>query len=617
MTFLLVSAHDPERPLNYLLKELDSINESLRPLVERLMFKLELKLDVDNQDIINVFSRLAGKIEVFHFSGHSNGKKLGIKEGGHIKGISELFGLKDTKSKRSAPKLVFLNGCGTSQQVGALHQEGVDAVISTYFPIEDDKAYLFATSFYTEWVKEGTNLDAAFEFAKAALHNLTEYAELPIPIYRDTGDLNFGDKDKGIWGLSINPTLSQEDQKGICQFQINPTPVLPPLVLQRVRTASRESLRELAWDFSQSMKSKKLGFDDPILALIEQFPWIIGTHLRRLFAQTTINAGFENDLLRLKDIDFAYWELLRFIRNILTALLWDQQKALVDLDKQKLPAPFLRKIEVNKADHLHSIRQLLSVLEKIDGDPIEMEVNVKNFLAEIDGASGLVKSHNFMAELHLALHDSNQERLDQLLITRYGQAKDYQQICLEAEAIYASFLRTALFLKDYRLVSVWSISVDRFKFIDTQEPFSYKIIDLHGAFGDVQPYNSYEEQSGDSYCIILIPRKTADETLNFSNALNLSPFYIDKTAFLENRSKSGYPLIFALQHQEDSNSFLYACIDRDRNFKYQSTANHEIVIERTGAKFPEVLEITYEESQKFSMIYQQLIRLHSDFSNRA
>lgn len=614
MTFLLVSAHDPAHPLAYLLKELDSINESLRPLAERQILNVELKLDANNQDIINTFSRLAGKIEVFHFSGHANGKRLGIKGGGHIIGISELFGSKNTTSKKSVPKLVFLNGCGTSQQISELHQEGVDAVISTYFPIEDHKAYLFATSFYAEWVKEGTNLETAFEFAKAALHTLPEYAESPIQTYRDTGSLNFGDE--RIWGLCINPALNEEEQAAVCQFQINPS-VLPPLVLKRIQTASRESLRELAWDFSQSMRNKKQGFDDPILALIERFPWIIGTHLRRLFAQTTINSDIENDLLRLKDIDFAYGELLRFIRNILTALLWDQQNALVSLDKKKLPVPFLKKIEANKADHLYSIRQLLAILEEIDGDPIEMEVNVKKFLAEIDGAVGLVKSHNFMAELHLALHDSNPARLDQLLIARYDQAKDYQQICLDAELIYANFLRAALFLKDYRLVSVWSISVDRFKFIDTQEPFSYKIIDLHGAFGDVQPYNSYEEQFGDSYCIILIPRKTADETLNFSNALNLSPFYIDKTAFLENRSKSGYPLIFALQHQEDSNSFLYTCIDRDRNFKYQSTANHEIVIERTGAKFPEVLEITYEESQKFSMIYQQLIRLHSDFSNRA
>ncbi|MBK9491982.1 MAG: hypothetical protein IPO07_26660 [Haliscomenobacter sp.] len=107
MTLLLVSAHDTENPLPSLLSESDAIRESLRPLTERLLLTVELISDASHQKIINTFSRLAGKIEIFHYSGHANGQRLGISEGGAYSGIAGLFGLETKPRERVRPNWFF------------------------------------------------------------------------------------------------------------------------------------------------------------------------------------------------------------------------------------------------------------------------------------------------------------------------------------------------------------------------------------------------------------------------------------------------------------------------------------------------------------------------------
>ncbi|HOY20753.1 MAG TPA: CHAT domain-containing protein [Haliscomenobacter sp.] len=618
MTLLLVSAHDTENPLPSLLSESDAIRESLRPLTERLLLTVELISDASHQKIINTFSRLAGKIEIFHYSGHANGQRLGISEGGHIRGIAGLFGLENKTSGKGAPKLVFLNGCGTAGQVAALHQEGVHAVIATHYSVEDQQAYQFATALYLHWAKEGMSLEKAFQFAATAINQIPEFAIVNIEQKkRDTLEVNDLAINESSWGLFINPALSAEEETIINNFQINPTPELPPFILDRVRTQSRESLRELASEVKKMTADEDVGDKDEILILIERLPWIVGTHLRRLFALEAGRTAPANDLERLKDIDCAYGELLKFINNILLAALWDQQEALRGLEKNAIYKPIPLEADTSKLDYLNSIRKHLHLLEQIPGDPIDLEKKIGEFLKFIDGNSKLFNGHRAMAELHLALYDADVKRIEELFENRKqgNPGYDFKQFCLEAEAIYASFIRAALFLTEYRLLSIWSISVNQVKFIETKAPYAHLIVDLHGAFGNIRYINTLRQIHGDSYCIVLVPRLEGSNKIALEKALNLSPFYIDKSAFLDNKNKSAYPAVFALQHLNQQGSYLYTYIDRDRSFKYQYKSSQEIHIDQNGAAFPEVLEISNTESQKFEVIFEQLSRLQKDFNS--
>ncbi len=611
-TFFWVSSHNAASPLPSVLDEFDAIAKSLRPLIERLILKLVFKLKADHASMIEEFSDLSGLIEIFHFSGHANGHRLDILGGGHIQGLARWFGLKNNAEGKSPPRLVFLNGCATKDQVAVLHQYGVTGVIATNYKVDDQEAYVFAKTFYNEWVKEGVTFIQALNFAEGALKGVPRYADQAFS--RDTGDSLGLNSDQATWGFFPNPSLDAEALQQYHNWALNPIVELPLVILDNYSPLSRDSIRKLAFKYMKYAKEQKRKIDEraPLFDLIRDLPWVVGTHLRRLFALAEGMSEPQNNLARLKDIDGAYTDFLRFLYNILVSMLWDLQKELKVLPKEQLPFPVVDAEEAPKVDYLNNIRLYLKVLRGIEGDVLELEAHMQQFLETIDGDSQLIDGHKLMAELHLALNDPDPKRLKDFLANRNQDLDNVQELCQKAEATYVSFLEQAFFLSNYRLLSIWSISVDRVRFIETTEPYMYKTIDLHGAFGNLKFSNTAEQSHGDSYCIALALRRS-EHPDSLRNILNLSPFYIDKNAFLSKSEKGAHPSIFAFQYQLDGDRFLFSNIDRDRSFTYQNTANQEMVIDEAGAVFSKALDIGEAESRNFEVIYSQLKRLNKDF----
>ena len=121
-------------------------------------------------DIYKTFNRFHNRIQVFHFSGHSDYRFLELADQkARASNLAVLMGMQQHL------ELVLLNGCANAEQVEHLLQSGVKTVIATLVDIPDDLAITFSSNFYEALVK-GKTIQEAFDTTKARLldNNLPE-----------------------------------------------------------------------------------------------------------------------------------------------------------------------------------------------------------------------------------------------------------------------------------------------------------------------------------------------------------------------------------------------------------------------------------------------------------
>ncbi len=607
----LAGAHLEGAPLPELVEEIRQLETILRPLHERAIWGLESNRAANLNDVFGTFSRGNAKITVFHYAGHAGQQELHLDGGGQVRGIAELFGL----TQGSGLQLVFLNGCATAGQVGAFHQAGVGAVIATSRPIGDELAYGFAVCFYQTWAMEGKTLEQAFQTATAFLHSKATGKNHEVVVEtRGFGRVNEAEKTALLWGLYLNPQLTADQQKHLRHWALNPPPQLPPQLLRDVPSHTTESLLELVYDFEQNDAEAQKEIaegKDPLLVLITRLPWTVGTHLRRLFAVEDSQSMTEAGAERLKELVSGYTELTRFISYLALSALWDErQKAHVSPERlHQLPLIPDTDGQVS-TDYIWRLRQYFALQKEIPGDPFGLEEHLENFLNTVD--TELTEGYHFIEALKQVLApDSPPEILQELVLTRTGKVEGLADICLQTEAIFSRFLRAALFLTKFRLYTVRSILVDKIRFLDLKNPYVHKTMSLHGAFSDIKLIPTPRAIASDNACILFAPANQPSDPL--AGALNLSPFYIDKSAYLEDKIAHS-PTVYVLKYQTTGDEFVYEYLDGDVNHQYIFAEDHRLVIRRYGAVFPAALKIDLKDSQRFQVVYQQLRKLNQDFA---
>lgn len=608
---LLAGAHTEGAPLPELVAEIRSLETILRPLHERGIWGLLSNRAANLDDIFGTFTRQHGTVAIFHYAGHANQQVVHLEGGGQVQGIAELFGL----TQEAGLQLVFLNGCASAGMVGDLHRAGVSAVIATSCPIGDQLARDFAACFYQTWAMEGKTLEQAFQTAVAFVHSKAEGKDREVVLeIRSFGRDAEANQTSIPWGLYPNPSLKADEQNQLLQWQLNPPPQLPPQVLQDVRPRASESLLELVYDFEQNdpeAKNEIATGKDPLLVLITRLPWTVGTHLRRLFAVEDSQSMAEPGLERLKELVSGYTELTRFVSYLSLSALWDERQKAQMSPERLAQLPLIPDIEGQiSTDYIWRLRQYFALQKDIPGDPFGLEGHLETFIHTID--TELAESYLFIEALKQALAaDSPPERLQELVQARTGKAEGLSNVCLQIEAIFSRFLRAALFLTKFRLYTVRSILVDKIRFLDLQSPYIHKTMSLHGAFSDVKLIPTPRAVASDNACILFAPANQPSDPL--AGALNLSPFYIDKSAYLEDKI-AHYPAIYVLKSQASGDEFVYEYLDGDVNHQYIYAEDHRLVIRRIGAIFPAALKIDIKDSQRFQVVHKQLLKLNQDFA---
>ncbi|MCB0588414.1 MAG: CHAT domain-containing protein [Phaeodactylibacter sp.] len=607
----LACAHAPDQtPLPGLVRELRAIERALAPLHQRRLYELASNRAANTDDIFNQFTNTSD-IEVFHYAGHAGGDLLYLEEAGHIKGIAELFGLnRQEDGGQNTLKLVFLNGCATRGQVASLHAAGVAAVIATSTKVNDEAARVLAEQFYTTWATEGRTLDDAFKAATAKVHTIPEAASRDVVF--EMMDLQEGDFREAIpWGLYLNPALPDDS---IRQWALNQPPPLPEMMLNGIKPNPTQSLRELVFLFKKSAPELRSSRQDPLMALIERLPWIVGTHLRRLFAVEPGRTMAEPSLERLREIIVAYTELTRFMSYLSLSMLWDA----IGENSETEPLPFRlipSQEDYASTDFVFRTRSYFDLLERAsNADPLKLKPHLKNFLKEVDTENGLRPGYLLMEEWKQALAQGK-ERFNSLVQSRAANKPDAEKgLVLEAEAIYAGFLKACLFLTEFKLHTVRSIVVDKIRKLESEQPYSHHLIALHAAFETPKTATTIRETATDNYCLLLSPRREANGPALLNDVINLSPFYLDRSSFIGNNINS-YPAVFTLDYQRGEGfykEYVFHYIDRDINHDYAFAQDNELAITTDGAHLPEHIGAGPEILERFEKIHQQLEQLETD-----
>lgn len=171
---LLAFANDKKQPLDQLEKEQQRVMGYLRPLQAAGHFITDDS--IFTTDGLRQSLLLYGRqVALFHFAGHAGSQQLVFPDNPALAdGVAALLGIQTNLG------LVFLNGCSTEAQVDLLLDRGVPAVIATKIPVGDNRACLFAESFYRKLTAPGNEgtIQEAFEAAVGSLKLEKRYAEL-------------------------------------------------------------------------------------------------------------------------------------------------------------------------------------------------------------------------------------------------------------------------------------------------------------------------------------------------------------------------------------------------------------------------------------------------------
>ena len=168
-------ANQVDEHLPFLEEELNEIERKLRNKDARnkIKFKKEDKTKV--ADIFEALPYYRDDLVLFHYAGHASGTHLQFEDhDANADALAAFFGDYDKL------KLVFLNGCSTEDQVLGFLTAGVDAVIATTVPIQDQRATKFAIQFYHA-LETGSSLKVAYNHAVQSIRVQGELEKEPIP----------------------------------------------------------------------------------------------------------------------------------------------------------------------------------------------------------------------------------------------------------------------------------------------------------------------------------------------------------------------------------------------------------------------------------------------------
>lgn len=605
--YLAAARTDPS--LTALVEEVRNIEEIFRPLKEKKLEVISQRV-ADTEDLFTIFNWHGQDIGIFHYSGHSNQQELDFPSGGHIEGIAGLFNQNQVQeeSEVSNPlRLVFINGCCSYGMVKAFHGAGVAVVIASVCEIGDQSARDFATQFYKTWVIEGKKLKEAFESAANFIKSSKTGNKIDISV---RGLERLGTNERNIlpWGMYPNEQIDPQKVEEVDNWIINPVVHLPYPILQNVRTISSEALLELVDDFERENSVTGSPSQDPLLNLISQLPWPVGVHLRRLFVVDPGKSMSTPGIARLRELVNGYTEITRFLCYTLLSLWCQSEQAINGQRSGENIFPWeARGIRISYIYYLEQFQKLqrgakdkLGFLEHLDGFFEGLDQNAVDFMEELRGA----------------VEDT--QHLESLISSRMNPGEGVPELCLQVEATFTHFLKRILFLCNYRLYTIRSISVDKISYLDTARPFVHKTMLVHAAFSSMELLPTEREVASDNYSMLLGLRD-AEHTDPFAEVINLSPFYVDRSSWLEAAKLQGgnldaNPMIFVLsEYLEKDKTYVFKYIERDPNHRYQSEDVQQLIIRKSGAFFPAALQVDIRGSQQFRIIYNQLERLRNGY----
>ena len=230
--------------LRNLPEESRQLQSILQEAEDRGLCELVVRTNATLDLVDEVFRRHGSRVALFHFAGHADADRLLLESASgamaaHAEGLAGYLG------GQGGVKLVFLNGCSTRPQVAELLRKGIDVVVATARPIDDDSARKFAVDFYQQLVAGRTFRDA---FEKARDLAKSARGGRPEAFLRDLGAVGPEDvaDDRGFpWDFQVRLDAERTGDTTLIEMAGDPLLGLPALP-KAIRWPD-EPFRELKW----------------------------------------------------------------------------------------------------------------------------------------------------------------------------------------------------------------------------------------------------------------------------------------------------------------------------------------------------------------------------------
>ncbi|MEM7372334.1 MAG: CHAT domain-containing protein [Bacteroidota bacterium] len=544
----LAFANSSTQPLEQLTEEDNQLRDLLHDrAVRQGHFHLHRESHADLDSLRRYLTEYRNQVWLFHYGGHAESDALILPSGD-----ADAGGIARMLADQEMLKLVFLNGCSTQAQVHRLLELGVPAVIATHCPIEDTLARTFSWHVYHS-LSLGATIQEAFDAGSAYV----EAAGQPGPILRS---LIFDEKEEvptdTIWGLFYHPDRADVLQERLpTGMQETVAEDVDPndLLIDAIWNALAEE--GVVFTGRKTVKLSRKRMD-----ILNNLPAPVAEHLRKLFVPLgDADEGYNKiSPNRLRQLARTYQVLMELMTFTLLAQLWEQQ--LFEVKKNETAESnfaISEALRVNIRDFLNLpvdqretfafipfIRQLRLTL---DGHEVNYFVEELADMAELMAAdSPFRRACSYFDFLRQRLAQQTDAQLQ----------PEMGRLCVESEQQLAALFEELGYLGRYTLATVKQIVVQKFRH-HVQPRFQHIVVRLVDLLGGMDEEKEIFLDYLDSQSVLLLKEEEEGETMPF---LNLSPFIIDKNAFVDNSDVS--KIYFYHHYQAHPASWAYRWVHK-------------------------------------------------------
>lgn len=546
-TFLFAFANDPNAPLPKLLEEERKIKKIFGAFHNKGIIELSTLTYATSDIVFQEFFQRHNRIELFHFAGHSSYDLLSLRDA-----KARAFSLKTLIKYQDKLQLVFLNGCSNKGLVKELLEGGVKAVIATSDVVEDEKAFLFSSSFYEAFVSDidGMCLQKAFDEAAVAIN--TKYSSIePVLIKHNRGEINLDNRDAITWKLfanedadlewkfpmpkkindldSISPNYKLSDRKSINKKLVK-------AILDGMLKFGYDEIDQDDQDFWNQYKTQdfdSIRFHKLQKKIRDTFPSVLALFIRDLFSTTKKALA----RVRLKKIKDTYYTLIQYLTATSLSCLWDviielkDKSTFIVRPEYKILLQDIFKLNgsgSNNCDRMLLLYTIHSILTEILAEVYISEL--KNALSLITSDKQFLHAHRFLGSILWNRLEAQQPIYD----------FELDELCDKAEESLGILLNRFAFLCNYQLITISEIEVYNPKGIKDEPDFIHQNMVMKGADESFLDDESLKLRYPIAHRSIVLLK------INSREHLNLSPFFIDKSAFKSRTKRAQAPIPYFL-----------------------------------------------------------------------
>ncbi|NND08984.1 MAG: CHAT domain-containing protein [Saprospiraceae bacterium] len=556
------NSSDSDSKLPFLSEEEESIRKVLEPLSVNKQFSLIIKPSITPDQIAADLTNYRNELILFLYSGHADESVLLFDDqAAHAEGLAGFLG--------ACPKLrlVFLNGCSTGGQVEGLLKANVAAVLATSAKIDDNKAAKFSMRFFETLANQGS-IDDAFAAGKNEVTmrdpNIKPSLSHELPGWGSAAP-------SFIWGLFTLP-----DQKSVLTWQLpsniefdtdekyEPNKLLIQSLLEslspyrkEIQTILKSETSTDEGDFEEMGESEFQVVDtedavaDKIALIKAALPRPISQQINKLLVEPAPGTAQRKHyhkvgLDRLQQFYVIYATLIDIVAFTALSQIWE----------------LTRVKDENETDQAVQITdEQRKVLRQYFQSSITKQSNVKfgDLMHSLEGFFSRNGIHYFMEELP-GITEKINDQTDFASAVQFFETLDHKlqghieeseakQLCVVGEKHLSAFVKEIGFLANYSLVSIKAIDVEKYPHRPTPR-FKHRIINLEPTKEKLEEKFLVGKSSLDCNSVLL--RKGLGKANEY---LNLSPFVIDRSAFVDKASRPN--LYFFDRYDPDSDAFAF------------------------------------------------------------